>query len=422
MSFETDVETAISSIESGAVSEGLQTLDQLESNAGDEQKLQLVQVYEQLGHVQKARELIEQLLERYPDEEELILVYAEILQATDDDEMAIEWLEDIYATSENRPRALLLLADIYTAQGLDEVAENKLLEALRILPEEPVIIFALAEFYFESGAYQKCMNYYELLLQKDHELPVEQIYAHYAEALSVSGQFEQSLIYYEKGLADSRDPESLFSFALTAYRAEAYGKAIHVLEKLREIDANYGKLYRYLMQSYALEGMLDQAYEIAEDGMKIDAFDIALAYETAELAKQHADYQTAEKWLQTSLSINALHHDSLLSLAEIYYQQERYSDIISLLSVIKDDEELDPQYDWYLAVSYNAEEVFHDAKAFYEKAAPYFQEDALFLEDFAEFLLEEGEPKRAVGLFEQALLQDPSNAALEEKLQHFRDV
>src|SRR5699024_10992149 len=132
---------------------------------------QIAELYSEWGHIREAKEIVEKLLNQYPHEEELILFLSEILIDCGEEERAIDLMADIDSAAENGPRALLLLADIYSSQGLDEVAEGKLLEAKRTVPDEPVVTFALAEYYFTLGEYQKSIPHYENLLRDGHDIP-----------------------------------------------------------------------------------------------------------------------------------------------------------------------------------------------------------------------------------------------------------
>src|SRR5699024_12059727 len=52
-------------------------------------------------------------------------------------------------------QALLILADLYQVLGMTEVSEAKLKEAARILPDESLIEFALAELYFSINKFDE---------------------------------------------------------------------------------------------------------------------------------------------------------------------------------------------------------------------------------------------------------------------------
>src|SRR5699024_12769564 len=63
-------------------------------------------------------------------------------------------------------QALLILADLYQVLGMTEVSEAKLKEAARILPDESLIEFALAELYFSINKFDEAQFIYHRLLAK----------------------------------------------------------------------------------------------------------------------------------------------------------------------------------------------------------------------------------------------------------------
>lgn len=416
-----DIEKAISEVDSGNVSEGLRMLENAETNADDEDKYQIAQLYHQWGHVNKALTIIEELRNLYPDEDELAFLLSELLMDSGNEEEALDILSGIDTEGENGPRALLLLADVYAGQGLDEVAEHKLLEAKRSVPDEPVVTLALAEFYFSLGDYQKSIPHYERLLQEGSVFTGRNINLRLGEALSATGSFEESLLYYEKGASEDPDPDGLFGFGVTAYRAGESEKAIQALSDLKKKDPDYAKLYLYLMKSYLAEGAMEEALQTAEEGLKVDSFNNDLACEAGTAALQNGRYNDAESYFKKTLAANSLHHEALKSLAGLFLRQERYEDVIALLEDIEDGEEQDPVFFWFLASAEHREEQYEQAKDHYKQACGAFAEDPAFLEEFGDFLLEEGRLQEAVSLFKKALSVDPSLLHLEEKVRHFEE-
>lgn len=416
-----DIEEAVTLVESGNVSEGLRRLELAEASADDEEKYEIATLYHEWGHVQKAKAIIEELLMRYPNESDLVFLFAELLMDTNEEDRAIDILSGIEEESEERPRALLLLADIYTKQGLDEVAEQKLLEAKWLVPDEPVIAFALGKFYFSLGNDVKSAQYFKEVLDEGGDIPGENVELHLAKALSGSGRFEEALSYFEKGTADSRDAEGWFSFGLTAYRAGEYEKAIYALNELKQIDPDYGKLYVYLAKAYRAEGAVPEALRAAEDGLRIDSSNDELTFEAGLSAMKQNNVAAAETYFRETLHIHPTHHGALRSLAGLYLREDRFEDVIALLANKTDSEVYDPVFSWYLATALYAEERYEEAHAAYEQAYKGLDDDPAFLEEFGDFLLEEGRRKEAVALFKKAVSVDPSLIHLEEKILHFEE-
>ncbi|MBC7032059.1 peptide-binding protein, partial [Salmonella enterica subsp. enterica serovar Enteritidis] len=64
--------------------------------------------------------------------------------------------------------SLLVQADYYQTSGLIETAKDKLLQALKIAPEEDAVKFGLAELDYLSGDYEQALALYEDLIQRQN--------------------------------------------------------------------------------------------------------------------------------------------------------------------------------------------------------------------------------------------------------------
>ena len=115
------------------------------TNGTDDERYALAEELQNLGFLEEALELYEKVLENNPEEGGLLVSIAEVYIDMNNEDEALVTLEKMDRNDPAYVEALLLLADLYEAQGLFEVSEQKLLEAEKLAPEEPVIQFALAE-------------------------------------------------------------------------------------------------------------------------------------------------------------------------------------------------------------------------------------------------------------------------------------
>lgn len=413
-----EIEQAIALVDEGEIARGLSELEKAEKKASDEDRFQIAQLYYEWGHVERAAGIAQQLVERYPEEPELVFFLAELFIDSDQEERAIDVLANIHSEDADHLRALLLLADIYTSQGLDEVAEQKLLEARRMAPEEPIVAFALGEFYFMMGDFKKSVALYEKVLEQGG-IPGENVELHLAEALSGSGEFEKALSRFQEIDDNELASDPLFHFGFTAFQAGEFEQAIHAFNQLKVRDPDYGKLYVYLAKAYREEGAMKEAFQTAVDGLKVNEFSDLLACEAGDIALSQGNVKQAEEFLKKTLKINALNHEALKLLAGLLSRQERYDELSELLGGIEDIEEQDPVFSWYLATAEREQENFDRAAELYEQAFPSFIEDPAFLDEYGDFLLEEGHRPEAVSMFKRALAADPSLIHLEDKIAHF---
>ncbi|GAA3327478.1 hypothetical protein GCM10020331_067580 [Ectobacillus funiculus] len=113
--------------------------------------------------------MTEELRMRYETESELTLFFlAELYTDLDREDEAIEVLGEVTEDDDLYVQTLLTLADLYQMQGLEEVAEQKLLMARRLMPDESVIAFGLGELYSGRGSYAEAVPYYrEVLAEHD---------------------------------------------------------------------------------------------------------------------------------------------------------------------------------------------------------------------------------------------------------------
>src|SRR5690606_36037213 len=134
---------------------------------------------------------------------------AEVLIEMGQDGEALQSLESIREDDPSYPSALLVEADLYEMQGLFEVSENKLLKAKELLPDEPVMDYALGELYMTQGRFLEAARSFSLLLEKEIEIEGVDINSRMAEALSAGGAFEEALTYYKQSLKNKMDIDLL---------------------------------------------------------------------------------------------------------------------------------------------------------------------------------------------------------------------
>lgn len=414
-------EKAIALIESGEIEEGLQQLEEVGQKGSHDEKFELIMYYMQLGLVDKALKLAEELYELYPDEGQLLLVLGELYMELDREEEAIEVLNDIHKDDELYVQSLLVLADVYQMQGLEEVAEQKLLEAKRILPEESIIDFGLGEFYFSQENYRKSAAYYESVLAQHKELSNVNISLRLAESLSGFGEWEQAIPFYETGLEESKEIYSMFQFANTLMQAEFPTRAIKILNELKELDPEISGLYLLQAQAYEAEGMLEESHQALREGLKFDEYNVDLLMALAKISFKLHDMQGAEKALEEALALETNFMEAILLLSELYLKQEKYEETVQLLTDAMNNGEHAPHFHWDLATATKELELFDDALKYYEEAYTFFKTQSDFLEEYGYFLLEEGQREKAKAVFENILSLDATLTHIEELLQNLRE-
>ncbi|UOQ47585.1 tetratricopeptide repeat protein [Gracilibacillus caseinilyticus] len=413
------IEQAIEMIHAGEVAEALTLLNETATSADADTKLDICQIFIELGNHDLAKNLLENMLLTDHNNSEAKLLLADIMIDDERDEAAIELLNEIEESDGNYLQALVQLADLYQAQGLFEVAERKLLAAKNIAPEEPIIDFALGELLFSSGEYHKSTIYYEKLKRTSDEFAGVNIASRLAEAYALNGEFEESLEYYQT--IETDDPETLFRYGFLAFKSERYEIAIQIWEQLLEKELEYPSVYLYLTKAYEEEGLLDEAYQTANQGVEMDPFNKEMWFHAGRITLKYGDSPKAFELVKKAISLDNEYQEALLFLVESYKQQEMYAEIIELLSDDVDIEQLDGIFGWELAKAYYEEEAYKQALNAYQNAYNKMKGDIDFLKNYGYFLVEEGRIHTAIEVFEAYLSIDPSDFDIGQHVERLKE-
>ncbi|OZI11671.1 hypothetical protein CEW92_10240 [Bacillaceae bacterium SAS-127] len=390
--------------------------------SSDDEKYSLAEELYHLGFLNETKELYEGLLKKYPSEGELRVLLAEVLVEMDEEEEAMLQLDQMDESDEFFPRSLLLLADLYQMQGLYEVSEQKLLKAKRILPDEPVIQFALAELYLEQGKFLEAIkSYRELLALEEEVIAGVSIHQRLAEALSAGGAFEDSLYHYEQALDHKIEINTLFGYAFTAFQAGHDRTAIEKFNEVKALDPDYHSIYLYLARAYEREEELEKGLEVAKEGISHDEFHKELFFIAGKLSLKLAKEQEAEGYFREALALDPEYSEAGLTLNKLLLHQERYEEVLEISALLKKEGETDPQFIWDEAKAYHGMESYDQALKCYEEAYNFFNMNHLFLEEYGYFLMEEGRRKEAWQIFTELLKTDSTNEEWLSLIERLRD-
>lgn len=361
-----------------------------------------------IGFLEEAKVIFEHLLTVSPENDEWNIPLAEIAIEDNEIDQAFDYLEKIQQDSEYYPQALLAIADLYQVIGIPEVSEAKLKEAATLLPEEPLIQFALAELYFSVDRFNEASALYEMLLANGiEEISSISMQERLGQSLSMQGDFEAAIPPLEAALAEERTDDRLFQLAFTNLQLHENEKAINYLQELRELNPQYQSLYLYLGQALQEEEMIEEAQQVLEDGIKENPFQVELYHLASENAFRLHDKEKAEKLLLDALTVGDKQDETLLTLSNLYLDQERYEDVVQTVNQM--EEVANPYAEWNLAHAYNQLEDFAVAAVHYEQAAHELDHEPDFLKEYALFLREEGQLAKTRELLEQYLTYEPGD-------------
>ncbi len=412
----------IQSLQNGEIQEAQKHYKKVKSLGTDDEKFYLAEELFHLGFLDETKELYESLLEKFPSEGELIVQYAEVLVEMDLEEDAIETLSKIGESDPEFPRALLLQADLYQMQGLYEVSEQKLLKAKKLLPTETVIDFALAELYMELGRFLEAIRSYTSVLEDGQKnMAGVSIYHRLAEAHSAGGAFEKALEFYEKAEEEHLEINTLFGYGFTAFQAGHYLTAIEKLKSVKELDSDYTSVYLLLAKAYEREEMLKESLHTVLEGIKYDEYNKELSFYGGKIALKLNDETQAESLIRAAIALDPAYLEAALTLNKLLFTQERFQDVLEITEILNNEIEEDPQLIWDTAKAYMGLEKYDQSLKQYRLAYNFFKTNETFLDEYGNFLTEEGLREEAIQVFERLLDMNPADDELLLRIERLKE-
>ena len=338
---------------------------------------------ESLGFYDHAREIFLQLVSEFP---ELYLNLAQIANEDGEVEKAFTYLDQFSEDSPFYLEALVVKADLYQSEGLADVAREKLLEAIA-LSDEPILVFGLAELDMELGHFQEAIQGYAQLDNRDiYEETGVSTYQRIGLAYASLGKFEAAIEFLEKAVELEYDDQTVYELATLLFDQGEYQKANLYFKQLDTINPDFeGYEYAYA-QSLHAEHRLEEALAMLEKGLAKNEFDQTLLLLASQYAYENHDRQAAESYLLKARESAEDLDEISLRLSNLYLEQERYEDVVGLAS-----EELDSVLArWNIAKAYQAMEENEKALHLFDQLKEDLAENPEFLLDLIEVLRQEG--------------------------------
>lgn len=371
--------------------------------------LSLAEYLEGIGFFPQASQIYIQVKDDFP---EVCLNLAQIAFEDGLVEEAFAYLEEIPVDSPVYVEALLVKADLYQAEGLSDVAREKMLEA-SYLSDEPVILFGLAELDMELELFDEAISYFAQLDNRDiYELTGVSTYQRIGIAYASLGKFEVAIEFLEKAVELEYDDQTVFELAALLFESEEYQKANLYFKQLDTINPDFdGYEYAYA-QSLHAEHKIDEALAMTEKGLAKNDFDANLLLQASQYAYELHDEARAEDYLLRAKEVADDGNELALRLSNLYLEQERFQEVVALF----DEEVENVLARWNIAKAYQALEQEDAAIQLYDELVLDLVENPEFLADYIEVLRQLGrldEAKEQASRYTQLV---PDDLAMQEFL------
>lgn len=371
-----------------------------------------------LGFLNQSRRAYKKLLNKYPDEDEIRTALADIAIEDGNIDEAQDYLAQIMPDSTSYLQSLLVKADIYQSEGLNESAEHSLLQAEKIAGHEDIIQFALAEFYFANQAYQNAIpRYRELLLRGQREISRVDIVARIGVAYAQVGNYENAVGYLEQIKPETMSVDTRFQLGVLYQENARQEDAIKVFNDILEIDPKYTSIYPLLGQAYENQQDIESAYRTYQVGLSEDETNTRLYRLAGSAAEQIGDIDAAKAYYQQALVVDDEDVTTIILLSSLLLSERQFEEDINLLTQYIANDVIDPQFYWDLARANGAIGNEEETEKNWLTAEPYFQENTQFLSDIIAWYHEQGNQELEIKTMQQYLFLEPDDADMQMRLE-----
>ena len=367
-----------------------------------------------LGFTDLAKEIYRSLIARFPKEDLFKIYLAEILLNDGQDDDGLTLLYNVSSDSSAYLDSLLVQADYYQTNGLLETAYKKLLAAEKIAPDEDVVKFGLAELDYLSGHYEQALSRYQDLLKRHKTFSEVNLNDRLFQTLAKLGRYEEAGEVIAKNGNDILDIDSKYQAALVMLTLHKDDQAIKYLNEVIDQSPDYVNAYRLLTTAYEHKNDNEQELRSAQLGIAYNELDPVLYKKGAQAAVRLNDLDTAKNLLQKGIKKLPENFDLRLQLSNLYVRENDNEANIALFAQV-DDEDLEPQVHWNLALSYQNLDQSAKAKSEFLLAYPEFKNNSAFLKQMLLFFNTEPNSQNIVKeLLEAYLKLEPEDTEMQE--------
>lgn len=336
------------------------------------------------GFTNLSKEVYRSLIAKFPKEDLFKVYLAEILLNDGDDDDGLTLLYNISPDSSAYLDSLLVQADYYQTNGLLETARDKLLQALKLAPEEDAIKFGLAELDYLDGEYEQALSLYRDLVKRQKNFGETNLIQREFQTMAKLGQYEEASEVIKEHSADILDIDSKYQAGLIMLSVGDDDQAIKYLDDVINQSPDYVNSYPLLAQAYLHKHDNEQVLRSAQAGLAYNELDETLYSMGAKAAANMNELDTAEDLLKKGLKIAPDNSDLLMQLSNLYIHENKDQENINLFKD-KNDEEVEPQAHWNMAISYENLDKSDKARAEFLLAYPDFQKNPEFLKQMIRF-------------------------------------
>lgn len=366
-----------------------------------------------LGFTDLAKEIYRALIAKFPKEDLFKVYLAEIMLNDGDDDDGLSLLYNVPESSSAYLDSLLVQADYYQTNGLIETAKDKLIRALQLAPEEDAIKFGLAEIEYLSGNYEQALELYQDLIKRQSTFSEVNLYQRLFATFAKLGNYEEAAKVIREHANSILDIDSKYEAGLVLLSVGDDKQAIKFLDEVIEQSPDYVNAYPLLAQAYDHQHDNEQVLRTAQAGLAYNELDETLCSMGARAAANLNELDTARDLLEKGLKVAPDNSDLRMQLSNLYVHEHQAKENIALFSNL-DEESVEPQAHWNMALSYEDLDDIQKAQSEFLLAYPDFKDNPDFLRQMIIFFNVQNNDEITKQLLERYLKLAPEDDEMQD--------
>ncbi len=242
----------------------------------------------------------------------------------------------------------------------------------------------MAELDYLSGKYEEALPIYQDLIKRQKNFSEVNLNQRIFQTLAKLGQYEDASKIIKEHSEDILDIDSKYQAGLVMLSVGDYDQAIKYLDSVIEQSPDYVNAYPLLAEAYEHKHDDNQVLHAAQTGLAYNELDQVLYSKGARAAANLKDFKTAEKLLKKGLKVAPDNNDLRLQLSNLYLSEHKDKENLDLFASL-DDDDIEPQAYWNMAISYERMDNSDKAKSEFLLAYPEFKDNSTFLKQMIRF-------------------------------------
>ena len=361
-----------------------------------------------LNRSDEAITILTDYLDRYPQDSDSRMLLAKIFIRQGEFPEAASQYRKVHQLMPDNPEPLLLLSELYLADGKPELARDALEDVLKIDSQSYSAHLLLARLLIAEQQYDKGQEHYRqaLISNWSPELELEM-----AEGYLQEKKYNKAIKLYQNLLErDELNEDARIALIQVYLLQKKEKKALTELNQLKAISKHPDQVDLTIVRIYARWEEYDKAIAILNDILSKKEVSEA-RYLLALLHFQQKEYQKTLEDLQGMNRTAEEYSDSVFLQVRALRQLKENEKAVQLLeSVLAEEEGRSPDMYVLLASLYQLlgkEDL--GRQTFLRSLAAYPEDEDLFYE-YAQFLDFAGDPKQALEVMEQVIKLQPDHA------------